>query len=351
MPASKRAQEPQEATPSISAAGIRALLNAAQRMGLDLERIRRAAELESVDLDDCELRLSCQYAAKIYRAAKDAWPGEDFGLQHGRVYQPFMLGIVGQLLICAPTLLEGLQSYQRYQRSFGDGVRLELAEQGELLELSLWLHPSLRAALEHDLADSVLLAALQCVRSLAGPGLGAHSVSLRRPAPDSAASYAAAFDCPVRFAQDRDVLSLPKAECRRPLLQANGELFVRMEGEAQALLQRLAATGALTRQVRAAVLKSFDGNKPDIAGIARALGMSPRTLQRKLGEEGRQFGEVLDEVRCEFAAHHLRGRRASIEELAYVLGYSEDRAFRRAFKRWTGLAPSEFRRRDESAGA
>ena len=99
-----------------------------------------------------------------------------------------------------------------------------------------------------------------------------------------------------------------------------------------------------SNRVRHEIVRCIDGSKVDIERIAQSLCISSRTLQRKLKEKGLQFQQLLDEVRTEFATYQLKQNTISIDEQAYLLGFSEPSVYRKCFKRWTGQTPTEFRR-------
>jgi AraC-like DNA-binding protein len=97
-------------------------------------------------------------------------------------------------------------------------------------------------------------------------------------------------------------------------------------------------------RVRRQVLASLQTGEPTVDTVARLLGTTSRTLQRRLHHEGTSFQQVLDEVRREVAVTHMRGRRATIDEVAFLLGFEKPSSFHRAFKRWMGITPGEFRK-------
>ena len=109
------------------------------------------------------------------------------------------------------------------------------------------------------------------------------------------------------------------------------------------MLQKLPKGEALTDAVRRLLVGELCDGEPSLEQIAPRLHMSPRTLHRRLEEEGTSFRQVLAEVRRELAARHLSERRLAIGEIAFLLGFSEPSAFHRAFKRWTGHAPLAYR--------
>ena len=134
-----------------------------------------------------------------------------------------------------------------------------------------------------------------------------------------------------------------EAVLERPLLAQNRDLFAYLDRHAQALQQKLDRAPSLAFRVRELLVERLRDGEPDQPSIARALGLSERTLQRRLSEENASFASLVDEVRADLARLYLGDPKLAIFEIAFLLGYSEPSAFNRAFKRWTGQSPSEFR--------
>jgi AraC-like DNA-binding protein len=118
-----------------------------------------------------------------------------------------------------------------------------------------------------------------------------------------------------------------------------------LEQHADEIAQRLPVADGVTLEVRRALASRIAQGDVQIEGVARALGTSTRSLQRRLSAAGVTYQELLDQTRREAANTYLRAAALSIGEVAYLLGYSEAAAFHRAFKRWTGMGPQEFRDR------
>ena len=139
-------------------------------------------------------------------------------------------------------------------------------------------------------------------------------------------------------------LVLPRALLDRPLVSPNEGLFAYLERHAEALQARVAGSASLASRVRELLSARIRQGEPEQAAIAQALAMSERTLQRRLQDEGVTFAVLLDDVRADLGRMYLADPKLAIFEVAFLLGYSEPSAFNRAFRRWTGTSPSDFRR-------
>jgi AraC-like DNA-binding protein len=138
------------------------------------------------------------------------------------------------------------------------------------------------------------------------------------------------------FAFDRAILDLP-------LLTAEASLASLLERHAEAMLTKLPDNSSIELAVRRALQPLLPGGEPRIEHVAKSLAMTPRTLQRRLREEDTAFQTVLDEVRRELASTYLDGQARSAGEVAFLLGFADPSAFRRAYKRWNGASPGKHR--------
>ena len=154
--------------------------------------------------------------------------------------------------------------------------------------------------------------------------------------------YSEQFACEVLFGQAENRILFSKHWLDVPLMTANLSLHSLLEAQSKLVLQQLTTKDEFTHLVRSQILKSINGTKIELGLIASNLNMSPRTLQRKLKENGLNFQNLLNEVRTEFAKQQLLARNISIDEQAYLLGYSEPSVYRKSFKKWTGFTPTEF---------
>jgi AraC-like DNA-binding protein len=187
-------------------------------------------------------------------------------------------------------------------------------------------------------------------RSLVGRTWSPRRVAVRHEAPGDADAYERWFNAPVAFGAKRVEIVFDAQLLDLPVVGADPTLVRLLDRHIEQVLARLPRAASLVDRVRAEAARSIsDGAAPTAASIARALNMSERTLLRRLSEEDATPSDIIADVRRELASQYLRDPAVSITEAAFLLGYSEPSAFHRAFKRWTGVTPAEFRER--TAGA
>jgi AraC-like DNA-binding protein len=182
------------------------------------------------------------------------------------------------------------------------------------------------------------------MRNLTGVKLNPVEIRFIYPAPESIAEYERIFCCPVYFGQKENSFTIDASIGNIPILQANPVLLAQFENYAQEFMAEIDRKDQHTRKVTELILSHMDDEKLSINSIAKEMSLSVRTLQSRLEEEGRVFSVLLQEIREGLAKKYLR-EDYSVEEITYLLGFSEPSVFRKAFKKWSGVTPREYRER------
>lgn len=171
-------------------------------------------------------------------------------------------------------------------------------------------------------------------------------VSFRHSRPADISVYEDLFRCPVHFGAAETGLGFKAEYARLPLPHANAHLRRVMDDLCAQLIKQLGNSlePAWMAVARRAVLDSFKSGEPDVKAVAHAAGMSEAELKDQLGERGFSFRSFIDDLRRGLALGYARDPSLGLVDIAYLLGFSEQSAFQRAFKRWTGTTPGEYRR-------
>jgi AraC-like DNA-binding protein len=183
------------------------------------------------------------------------------------------------------------------------------------------------------------------MREVTGRDVVPLAVAFAHARPADTKELDAFFQAPLAFGQGENRVELPTALLDMPIVSRDSMLFSVLDGQAEKLEASRPAKRDLLTDVRAAIRSALDDGQPELATVAKTLGTSARTLQRRLGEERTTFQAVVDGVREELARSLIANEKLSLGDVAYLLGFSEISAFTRAFKRWTGTTPSRWRDR------
>ena len=155
--------------------------------------------------------------------------------------------------------------------------------------------------------------------------------------------YEEHFDCPVKFKAAKNILVFSKADMDAPFLTYNAELLAAIAPQLEAELTQQMAERDLREQVKGILKGLIAGQRPRIQDVARELRISARTLQRRLGEDGATFQQLTEEARRELARHYLLHSSLELNETAYLLGYEDSNSFFRAFHKWEGTSPGQWK--------
>lgn len=326
---------------TVSIVSTRAVIEAAGRRGVEAQELLAPHGLTAVDLEDPDQRLPAQTVGAIWAAAVAA-SGEPELPVLAAVELPFRrYRVLDYLAGSAATVGQALELVARYFGIVNDAVRLPIVPQDDG-GASLGIARTDGGTLPAPYVDYALAA---CVfrMSMVSEGPVAPIVHLRRPAPRDRRGHEAAFGPDLHFDADVDVAVFPVGLWRRPTRAPDPVLRDLLEANAQATVAALAPADPLA-DLRDAGLAAMRTGRTDLPYVARRLGTSTRTLQRRLAAHGTSWRELLEDLRFDAARAYLRDPALSVDDVAVLLGYAEASTFHRAFRRWSGATPGAWRR-------
>lgn len=262
------------------------------------------------------------------------------GLKLGQTITPRHAGILGYVMLASRDLREALQRLDRYQRLVYDVTPMERRDGSCYVDLT-WGDAQGRPG---PLVDETAIAALvQFCRNITDHRLTPHFVHFINPRPDNLQPYTDYFGCPVKFEQPETIVRLDHADLGRPLRMADPNIIELMERHAENMLINLPHEGELIERLRKAIACCLHEGEPSIGIVASRMGRTTRTLQRELRAVESSFRDELNALRKEMALAYLRNAHLNILDIAMLLGYTEQSAFSRSFKQWTGVSPKAYR--------
>jgi len=332
-------------SPLVFASIVSPLIAFAGRLGLETEPILASMGVRSTELQHPDAMVPYAALPQIWEALVQRFPGRPLGLEYSRTIPVSALGVVGYAIMRAENLGQALDLYIRFCRLIDPFMTIHLERLGEVCRFSIVHEPSVEQLAE---PLEMMTAAFYRVARELNPGAGPPlELCFRHPQRHDAQTYRAHFAGSLpTFEAGYTGAAFEVGVLALPIAAADSRLSAYLERYASVLMDNLRAPpveDAFDVQVRAVVDRLLLHGGADPASVAKALRTSVRSLQRSLHALGTSFSAQLDIVRRTRALAMLAGRRSSIAEIAFALGYTDPRAFYRAFRRWTGSTPAEYR--------
>jgi len=322
----------------------RGLMNLAVATGADAAKLARRAGIALTDLDDQDNRIPMPNYIALMRAAKEMTNDPALALHYGEGVDLADLSITGLIMKASATMGEAFLQMNRFGRLAiefeGSGKRFVMRTD----DRGLWMEDARENPNDFPELTEVTFARQVCGprRFLSVPHV--LEVHVTHPAPGHRAEYDRIFQCPVVFDAPWNALRLhPEITGMTVALQPR-YVFGVLSEKAELLLKELESSKSVRGKVERLLMPILHTGDIGMDAIATKMGLSRQTLFRRLKTEGTTFEQVLDDLRQRLAINYLAGRKTSVNETAYLVGFSDPAAFSRAFKRWTGKSPSEMRR-------
>lgn len=324
----------------------RAIRKALDAGGYDSARLFQAAGLDPAALDDPNGRYPVSRTAQLWRLAVEASGDDAFGLTVARHVGPTTFHALGYALSASATLHDVFDRMVRYFDVITDVARLSLEPADGTYRFAIHGRPD--GDLSPEAIDAFSALIVRMCRGLLGRrDFSPRLLRLQRRAPVNRAAFERLFRAPIQYSADENALYLDPHVLDLPLEGANPELARHNDEIVQRYLARLRQDDVVTR-VRTVLTELLPTGEPSAAAVAARLHLSPRSLQRRLAETGTTYNAVLLDTRHQLAQSYLRDLNLSIGEIAFMLGFGDMSSFTRAFRRWAGCSPSEFRARKAS---
>jgi len=317
-------------------------MDACERLGVDVDLLLKAVGVERQVLQDADARLPATVVQSLWKKAYELAGDSDLAL-HAVEALPFgAYKVVDFMAVQAPTVGAAFSGVSEYFPIINTAVSLPI-EIGER-EVSFGIAHEDGGPVSRPYAEYTFAACYLRVRQAMGD-FPLKRVEFTHEAPASTTEHERVFGCSVHFGASKLQMVMTRQVWERPSARPNTELYAVLREHAKLLIERLPSGVGLAQEVRAAISQQLSAGNPTLEGVAKQLGVGARTLQRRLKDEGLSFAQVLDEVRAVLAELYLRDRELAISEISFLLGFSEQSAFNRAFRRWNGTTPAEARRR------
>jgi len=317
------------------------LLNDAQRAGIDRDALLRELGLDAKLLENADERLPLHTVAAIARAVVARSPAPGFGLRAGAARSARDGGLVGYAMLHSASLHDALMRFERYGRIMGDHNRFEIDLTGSAVTLTFEGHPVLEAI--HDVTELDVAWIVSAIRGMTTREFTPREVRFPYEEPGHVADLRAFFRCSLQFVAPHVAIVLKRDDLDLPVAASDPTLAGYLDQLADNAVKALGEDDSTTGRLRQVLWSRLSEGAPTLSTAAAAMAVSPRTLQRRLRDEGVTFAEALSKLRHDLAVHFLKDRTLAMYEVGFLLGYAEPTAFHRAFRRWRGISPRRFR--------
>jgi AraC-like DNA-binding protein len=315
---------------------------------VDVDAFLRSIGIDPASVKSPDAYIPLETYLRIQEEAARCANDPYFGLHAGEHAELGVWSILGYLMMNCRTLGEAFEKSSRYHRIIGNLIQARPELHFQKIKIVFFTPPHAPEMSRHCM-DTVFSGTVRMMKTLTGAALHPLEVTYTYPAPESGTEYERIFRCPVHFGRRENSFTIDWSYINKPILMANAGLLEYFETYAQNFLAQMELSREHTRAVTRILLSRLDDETLSIEKVAKEMAVSVRTLQKRLEAEGTVFSELLRETRERLARQYLR-ENYTVEEITYLLGFSEPSVFRKAFKKWAGVTPKEYREKAQGTG-
>jgi AraC-like DNA-binding protein len=329
-----------------SIAIVRDIVQYVAAQGVDVNCLYNAAGIDSAWLDDPDRQVSGEVLQKLWREAVQQTGDRNLGLHIGEAFDLSAIGIVGYVLLNCQTYGQVLEKLSQYTRLFSQGVAIHHRISEEWVQCDCEIVGDVKNYLMDEPRqpiESTFAALVTATEQLTGKKLPVQTVWFQHSPTEDCGEHQRIFQTTVEFSQPTNRIVFAPDCLDWQVRSANVNLLSVFENHAATMLAAQNRTQTYSQKVGQKIAQHLQGEVPTIDAMARSLMVSIRQLQRELQTENTSYQQILDQTRKELALRHLNDPQISIHDVAFLLGFSEPSAFHRAFKRWTGQTPKNYR--------
>jgi AraC-like DNA-binding protein len=307
--------------------------------GYNPERLFQEVGIDPEALKNAEGRIDLSRAIELWQKVDQLFNDPCWGLENGKYWHPSQLQALGYAWISSKTLREALNRVVRYSKILTEGLVYNLSEGPDDVTIQVdftFKHP---ASLNQPFAESSIAKIVTMGRINYGKKLKPLAVTFKHTEPKCSGEYFAFFKTNVRFGANKNSVSFSNEDIDKALMGYNPQLAKYADQAANQYLAKL-DDADLTHRVKIKIIEMMPSGEVTTKNIVKQLYLSERSFSRKLNEAGTSFRELLDETRREMVSEYQKDKNVDLREMPYLLGYQSYSSFFRAYKRWTGEAPS-----------
>ena len=336
-------------TGTVLTVSSRAMVAACERLGLDADVLLRSAGISRKVLEDPDARLEAAKVGALWTRAYEMSGDPVLSLHAAEACPLGAYKVIDYMAANASSVGEAFRYAARYFWLVNTAIRLPIDASGDPVTFDVE-DESGPAGVSRPYAEYCFAAFVLHVRGGTGVDFPLRRITFVHRAPPDIREHERIFGCPVKFGAEHNRLFIDRAVWETPTAGAHPGVLQVLTEHADLLLQKLPRGPDLVERTRRAIGERLRGGDSSLEGVARELSTSARSLQRHLRDLGYSYNSLADEVRAATARLYLEQPDIAISEVAYLLGFSDQSTFNRAFKRWTGDTPARARTPHRSPG-
>ena len=327
---------------TIHASSVKELFYYAVEHGATAEQLTGLSGIKAEHLNPADARIPLPQLVALWHAAIEVTGKPTLALDLGANSHPDNAGIISLVCMNSPTLGEMMRRVIRYMHLIAESDRFEILDKGKHIIFTFQIEAPECFTIYG--IERTFAIALNWSRIFTGQTIKPIEMHFQYRAPDYAEYYNTIFSAPVLFEQSHNAMILDKALLDLPGNSYNEYLDTILQQQADLLLSELISDNSIVKQVQKLIIERLPEGELNVDMVADNLHMSRRTLSRKLKEEGITFQQMAVQTKKELAINYLKQNNLSINDIAFLLGFSESSSFSRAFRRWFGNYPLEYRK-------
>ena len=324
---------------TVSSRVVSELVTAVERAGVPRREFLRAAKIEPVWLENDDFRLRRADVFGLCEVALELTQDPAFGLHWGEWLAANAFNLISHLLVHASNLQQAIEALHRFGHLMTDELGIELVEGDDTVELRCVDPSDHSLAIRRLHAEMLMLGLLRLIRHFGGPSAKIERASFQYPAPDYRSEYTRIFEGAERFDQPWSGLTFARALLHARSPQKDDDLYATLSDVAERRLLRMESSAPYALRVRHHLMQQPAPHRVAMRQVARRLGVSVRSLHRRLTEEGQPYAALANDAAALLAKRLLVDEARTIQETAHTMGFSKVSSFHRAFRRWTGTTP------------
>jgi AraC-like DNA-binding protein len=334
---------------TIAAGNARALMDLAVTKGANRQTLAARSGVDPAELQEQDNRVPFAKYIALMRTAQELCRDPALALHFGEAVDFAEISVVGLIGRASETMADGFAQFNRYARLVVDDGQVTDRLILERSAGQLWMVDTRQYADDFPEFAETSFARMVCTSRRWFPEAQfIKAVHFTHPAPAYRAEYDRVFQLPVVFESDKNALLTDEAWLTHRNPHASRYVFGILSAHAEELLQYLERSKTTRGRIESLLIPILHTGEASVDLIASKMGISRQTLFRKLKAEGLTFEKMLDELRHKLALHYLSGKKVSVNETAYLVGFSDPASFSRAFKRWTGRSPRMMHTKDRN---